>query len=411
MLNKIEKLRKGINSDEMIKSGIILFIMINLFNFLNYIFHFSMARLLGPVDYGTLAVLFSLIYLFNIPSEAVQNIVTKYTNKFVLKKEYEKIKSFLIKSLKRAVLISFLSFIAFIPVAFFLSSFLKIDFWLFIYTGILIFFIFSVPILRGLIQGRKKFFLLGTNMVFEGMIKVVLGILLVFLGFRVYGALTSVIMASLFAFFMIFLTSRDIFKAETKKYNFNGIYSYSFPYFVSIFSIVLIYSLDIVIAKRFFSPEMAGNYAVISMLGKMIFFGTFAISKAMFPLSSESYENNRDTFFLLKKSLIIVGLISSFVLIFYLFSPEFAIKILFGSKYTALSNILFFLGLSFTFLSLTNLLILYGLSINKIKKSSFFLLGFVFLEVVLLSIFNSSLQEFAIAFLAVNFSMLVFSFF
>ena len=59
-------------------------------------------------------------------------------------------------------------------------------------------------------------------------------------------------------------------------------------------AIVLMYSLDIILAKRFFSAEDAGKYAVISMLGKMIFFGTAAIGKAMFPFTSENYESGKE---------------------------------------------------------------------------------------------------------------------
>ena len=64
----IEKIKNKIRSDELLKGSFILFIMINIFNLLNQVFHLIMARLLGPADYGTLTVLFSLIYIFAIPS-------------------------------------------------------------------------------------------------------------------------------------------------------------------------------------------------------------------------------------------------------------------------------------------------------------------------------------------------------
>lgn len=400
---------KSFGKDELVKGSLILFFMINIYNLLNYIFHFSMARMLGPSDYGILVVLMSIVYIFSVPSEAIQNIITNYTSRLSIKKEFGKIKFLVFKSLKRSFVISFIIFLVFIPIAFFLSSFLKIDLFLFLITGILIFFIFSLPILRGALQGRKKFVSLGLNMILEGSIKVPLAIFLVFVAWKVYGAISAVLVSVFLAFIFGFFFMKDIIKTKKQEDEFKGIYSYSLPFFISILSIVLVYSLDVIFVKRFFSSEIAGKYAVASMLGKMIFFGTSAISKAMFPLSSESYENGKKTSFLLKKSLKIVFLISGIALLFFLFFPSLIIKILFGSAYTDVSSILFILGLSLTILSFTNLIILYGLSINKIKKNSFYLLIFVILEIALFSIFHSSLLQFSLVFLMTNLLMLFYS--
>ncbi len=398
-----------LRKDELVKGSLILFFMMNLYNFLNYIFHFSMARMLGPSDYGILAVLMSIIYIFSVPSEAIQNVITNYTSRLNIKKEFGKVKFLIVKSLKRSFVISFIIFLIFIPVAFFLSSFLKIDFFLFLITGTLIFLIFSLPILRGSLQGGKKFISLGSNMIFEGFVKVFFSIFLVFIGWKVYGAISAVLISIFLAFLFGFFYIRDIIKIKKEETDFKGIYSYSIPFFVCILSIVLIYSLDIIFAKRFFSSEIAGKYAVASMLGKMIFFGTSAISKAMFPLSSESYENGKKTSFLLKRSLKIVFLISGIALLVFLFFPSLIIKILFGSAYIDVSGILFIIGFSITMLSFTNIIVLYGLSINKIRKNSFYLLIFVVLEIALFSIFHSSLLQFSLVFLMTNLLMLFYS--
>src|SRR3989338_1959753 len=90
-------------SNELGRGAFILFITINIFNLLNFLFHFSMGRLLGPAAYGILAVLMSLVYIYNIPSEAIQNIISRYTSKFNIKKEHGKIKSLLFKGLFKGI--------------------------------------------------------------------------------------------------------------------------------------------------------------------------------------------------------------------------------------------------------------------------------------------------------------------
>ncbi len=404
----IDDITDKIKKDELVRGSLILFIMLNIFNILNYIFHFSMARLLGPRDYGILAVLFSFIYIFTIPSESIQNIIASYTSKLNLKKEDGRIKFLFLKSINKGMLFSFLTFLFFIPVAYFLSGFIRVDFGLLIMTGIFIFLFTLIPILRGVLQGQKKFVNLGANMILEGLLKLVLGLVMVLIGWKVYGAIFSVILSIVLAFIIGIFSIKNILKSKKEKSEFDGIYHYSIPYFFAIISITLMYSIDIIFAKRFFNEELAGIYAVASILGKIIFFGTSAVGKTMLPLISEKYENGEKTHFILKKSLKIVGLLSLIILLSYLFFPKLIITALFGEKYLDASSIIFILGLGLSFLSLTNIFLLYNLSTKGIKKS-YFLLGFVVIEILLFYYFHSNLMEFYLAFLSANFIFMVIS--
>jgi len=82
---------KKIMSNELVRGSFILLVTIGIYNLLNFIFHFSMGRLLGPAGYGVLAVLMSIIYIYGVPSEAIQNLVSKYTSRLNFKKENRKI--------------------------------------------------------------------------------------------------------------------------------------------------------------------------------------------------------------------------------------------------------------------------------------------------------------------------------
>ena len=108
MLKKIGSLWK----DELVRGSLVLFLMINLFNFLNYVFHFTMARMLTVEDYGVMVVLMSFVYVFSIPVEAIQTIISKYTSKF--SKSPGKIKDLFLMTMKKAVRISVLLFMLFI---------------------------------------------------------------------------------------------------------------------------------------------------------------------------------------------------------------------------------------------------------------------------------------------------------
>jgi len=349
-----------------------------------------------PADYGVLAVLMSIVYIFSVPNETIQTVISRYTSKYLSKKQLGKIKVLLFSSIKKAIKIAFLFFLAYIFVAFFLSSFLKIDLLLIILTGFILFAVFIIPINRGILQGSKRFKELGFNMIIESVIKLILAVLLVYVGMKVYGAISGLLIGMFFAFFLAFFHMKEIIKSKNKKINTSNIYSYGKPVFIVMVSIVLMYSLDIILAKRFFSPEIAGQYAVASMLGKMIFFGTLAISKAMFPLASEKYETGDNSNNLLYKSLLIISFMCiSGVLIFGLF-PKFIIALLFGSQYISISSILVYVGIAFSLLSIANLIATYNLRSHKIK-SGYFLFVFVLIEILLLSLFRQTLKSFSIA--------------
>ncbi len=402
---------KKIFSDELFKGSFILLIMLNIFNILNYVFHFAMGRLLGPEDYGILVVLMSFTYLFSTPSEAIQGIMTKYTSRFNSKGELGKIKYMFFKGLKKAFFFSFLLYILFMIVSVFLSPFLRIDYSLFLIIGIILFFYFLTPFMKGVLQGQKKFLQLGTTLIIEAFIKISLGIILVIIGFKIYGAVSAVVLSIGLGFLISFLFIKDILNSKTEKQEFNQIYIHSLPYFISLLSIMLIFTLDVIIAKRFFSPELAGLYSAASVIGKVIYLGVFGISKAMFPLTAENQKDIKKSNKIMLKALLFSTLISIIAVLLYALFPSLIIRLLYGSEFIEISHIIIFTGLAFAFLSLTNIVILYGLSIDRIKKSSITLLIFVIIEIFLLSVFSTNLTEFSIALLFLNIIVFLYSLF
>ena len=393
-------------SSEFGKGAFVLFITINIFNFLNFIFHFSMGRLLGPADYGVLVVLMSIVYLFSIPTETIQNLISRYTSKFNVKNEHGKIKFMMKKSLGKVFKVSFWVFVVAVLISFPLASFLRINFWLLLIVDILILYSFAEPVLRGVLQGRKRFGMLGISMILESTFKLLFSISFVIFGINVFGAILGVVLGGVASFAFTLFFNRDILKNKEEKTSFDKIQQTSIPYIVSMFVIFLILSTDIILAKRFFSAETAGMYAVLSILGKIIFFGTFAISKAMFPLTSERHDINKDSSQLFKKSLLLVFIMCLVAVFAYLIIPELIIWILYGNQYTSVANLLIYSAIAFSFLSLSNVIIVYALSINKITNY-FYLPIFFIIQITLLFIFHNTLFEYILAFMVSTIIMFI----
>jgi len=397
----LEKI-KNLKSNELFMSSLVLLILMNVANVLNYLFHFSMARMLGPSDYGILAVLTSVIYLFSIPTNSIQTVVSKYTTKFRVKKEDGKIKGILNYLLKTLFISSLAAFLLFLVLSVFLYGPLKISYLLLAVTGLMLFGTIMIPIGTGILQGSKKFSVWGWNNILNSGIKLILAILLVYFGFGVYGPIIGFLFGALVAFVLIFPFIKEILHAKEIKEKVNVFSLENIPTFIAVLVITLMYSSDIILAKYLFDAHTAGLYSVASMIGKMIFFASSTIASAMFPISSEKFlnGNKEKTLGVAKKTTFaIVGLCGFAVLMLWLF-PDFIIGVLFGKQYLEISDIIVYVGIAYSLLSFLNTYILYKISINEFSLGkAIFLIVFLLIQIGSVIYFGDSINKFVIAFL------------
>lgn len=380
----------------LLKGSFILLIAFNLYNVINFFFQFSMARLLSVIDYGVLATLYSIIYVSGVFSESIQTIIMKYSSS---EKDPGKIKNLFKRSLKKGLWIFLIVFAVYLLVSIFFAPLLKISYLLLALTGVSLFSAFLLPVNRGIMLGKKMFKSLAGNLLIESVSKIVLAILLVLLGLQVYGAIFATIMAVGLAFLFSFSSLKPIIISREKSADFSGIYKYSFPVITITLAITAFFSIDVIIAKIVFDEATAGTYALASILAKTIFFGTAPISKAMFPLSAENGNDKKKSKDIILNSIIFLFVCIAIALLAFLFFPDLLIKIFSGKSLPEASGILFLLGVSFSLLSLTNLVLLYKLS-KANTRGYMFSLVFVIIEATLLSLFHSSLVQFSFAFIA-----------
>ena len=387
----------------LIKGSLILLIAFNIYNALNFFFQFSMARMLSIVDYGILATLFSIIYVSGVFSESIQTVMMKYS---ASEKNPGIIKNLLKRSLKKGVSIYLILLAIYLIIAIFLSPLLKINYLLLALTGIVLYSAFLIPINRGVMLGKKMFKSLSGNLILESSSKLILAILFVLLGFQVYGALFATIIAVSLAFLFSFPSLKKILKSKESFADVREIYSYSLPVFLITISIILFFSIDIIIAKIVFDETTAGAYAIASILAKTIFWGTQPISKAMFPLSVENGDNkSQKRNILLNACAFLFVCIFAALVLFYLF-PDLLIKIFSGKEIADSSSILVYVGISMALLAFTNLSLLYKVSCGKTKGAALFLV-FVLLEVLLLLYFSANIVQFSLALIASSVTFLI----
>jgi O-antigen/teichoic acid export membrane protein len=201
------------------------------------------------------------------------------------------------------------------------------------------------------------------------------------------------------AFLFTFVPLRDITRTKTKSVQLKDLTNYTTPVFLITFIVLTFYSIDVLIAKAVFPDELAGTYAMASLLAKTIFIGTLPISKAMFPLTAGKKKSRSESpQKLFTHALALLGLCIAIALALFYFLADWIIRIFAGRVLPEAAAVLPLIAIAISLISISNLVILYKLSRGQTRGYKNFILLLI-VEVFLLIHFSSSLLIFSLAFI------------
>ena len=390
----IQKLFQKIKKSTFVKDNIILFVGSFLAGILGFFYHFYMGRVLGVEDYGILGTILAGFYLYSASVvNTLQTSFTKFTSNFLATKDLGKIKHLIFRSTKFLLVVSVLMSVAYLIFLPYFSDFLHIEQRILLISLGVFFFSLFIPIGRGVLQGLQDFKSLSLNYFVEGLAKILLGILAIYLGYQLAGAIVALIITYILTicFFTFQLYKR--FKPVTAtKFSTRHIYIYSFPVFCMITTLTLLFSLDVVLVKHFFTETQAGYYSALSLLGKIIFFGTLSISQVMFPKVSAQHAAGKQSLKTFMYSLLIVLFCILCALAVYFLFPELLVTILFGADFLPIAPLVGFFGLFIGLISILYLVSFYLISLNKTKFIFLLVIGNI-LQAVLIYQFHTSLMQ------------------
>lgn len=336
----------------------------NAVNFLNYIYHLIIGRMLGPSFYGELASLISLIGLLGIIPGSLSLVIIKYISASKNEEEMIALISWLKTRLLKASLIFVIAIIVISPM---IVSFLHINKLSYIFLIAISFFISIQSLLnRSILQGMLRFKEMILSVFLENGAKLIISVSLVYLGFRVGGAVFSFAMAAFLGWLITnYYLKIRVGKNSQAALNIRPMLTYSIPVLVQSFAITSLYSSDVILIRHFFSSHEAGIYASLSTMGKIIFFGAGPIASVMFPLISQRKSREQSYKKIFGLSFLGTAILASSVLLIYWLFPDLAIQILYGSSFLEAKGLLFWFGLFITLFTLSSLLINYGLSLGR----------------------------------------------
>lgn len=347
--------------------GAVMVVGLNSVSFINYLYHLVIGRMLGPSGYGELASLISLIGLLGIIPSSVSLVIIKYVSAAKNDQQVNNLVSWL---KNRIVKISISFFIIILLASPVISSFLKINKIAYSFLiGLSFLFSLQSALNRSILQGLMRFKEMVVSILIENTSKLLISIILIFVGFYVSGAMIALAIA---AFVGLYITNSYL-RFDNKKNNPNtspnikSMLLFTIPVLIQSLSTTSIYSSDVILVKHFFSSHDAGIYAALSTLGKIIFFGTGPIGAVMFPLVSQRYAKGYEYRRIFIYSFLITIIFSMVMILVYGLVPNFVISLLYGDAYLKTSSLLVWFGIFISLFSLSSLLINYSLSLGDTK--------------------------------------------
>ena len=389
-------------NEKLLKHGIIVLIGSLVTGFINFFYQIYMGRALGPVDYGILGALFSVVYIIMFSISPIGTVISKFVSVYRAENNYGKIHKLFRYAGLRLLIIGVILFILFFSFSGLISDYLKISSSLpVVFIGLFAMLNIMMPIFSGVLNGLQRFYWNSFLGALGSVFKLAFGILLVYMGFKVNGAVLSLSIALLILIVIYFIPLRSLFAFEKKDINHVDIFKYALPAFLVIFFSMLLVNIDTILVKHQFNALEAGYYAVASMLSKVILFGTSSFAMVMFPKVSDLYSQKKEVSSLLKNTLFYTLLIVSVPILVYFIAPTFIIRLLYGPDYSPVAGLLPLMGIALGLFALSNVLVLFNLAVNRLKTLYFLIIAFV-LEVGSIILFSSTLLEVIKVILIVN---------
>ena len=338
---------------------------------INYLYYPVLGRMLSTAHFGEVQALISVFLQVSLLLAVIGNV----TVNIVANAKDKKVRNHTAYELERAttILMAIIigtAYLFIVPI----QHFLQFDSpWPIVVLGLSL-VMGAVASMRGaFIRGVKAFKQVSIFGLIGSISKLIFAVIFVAAGFDAAGAIAGLVVAQLLTYLYERRAARKlglIKEGEDKLFRWPdiSIVKPQLPYaglvLVVSLSTTVLFSIDTILAKHYFSPETAGLYAGIATTARIIYFATGSIATVL--LSSVVISNpkgkNRK---LLLSSIGIATLVGGSILAFMSVFPHFTVTVLLGAKYDALGNLLPLLALTMFLLSLVNLVFSYDLALRR----------------------------------------------
>ena len=372
------KLFKVFSRNQLLSGSIVMVVGSNLFNVIQFIYHFITARsfekvhgeVLGKIYYGDFAAILSTLGIISIIQVSLGLAVIKFIAVKSKKDSSNFARWINFWSIWLGVFITILTLLLTPLISSFLNLSQPNSFYIFSLM-LLVFIVLTSQ--RSILQGILRFDLYVLTLLSEGVFKIIFTILLIFAGMAVFGAVIGFSMGIIFSLAVSRISLSEILRGPRGKMpNVWPLIRYCFPVLIQGLALTSMFSSDLLLVKHFFPADEAGIYASLAVLGRVVLFSSTPVIHTMFPLVARKFSKGeplRNIFYL---SILLVFGIGGTVVLLYLFFPQLPILVLYGDSYLKGAPLLWLYAIFMLFTSIAMLITQFYLSINRTFPVVFF---------------------------------------
>jgi len=242
---------------------------------------------------------------------------------------------------------------------------------------------------RGAMQGTCSFKKLSVNFIIESVTKLLIAVVLVAMGHEVLGAVGAISASVIAAYLLPSLSSE--FKAKSEPSAQPASFGEGMQAIVFFVGQVIINNIDILLVKHFFAPELAGLYAAVALVGRVLYFAAWSVVSAMFPVTAAAKPREEDPNVVLLPLLFVLAIAIVFILAVSFF-PDLIMRAIFGGSFTDAGPLLTLYAAATGLYALSVVLMAYEMS-RRIANTGWLQLIFSGILVLAIGVFHETLRQ------------------
>ncbi len=376
------------SQQQVLTGSVIMLIGSGLVSLANFGYNLAVAHLLGPEDFGHAAAAVTLLMLASCINLAFQLVTAKF-----IARNQEGGRAKVYRSLRnRAWSVGLGLSLVLLILSDSIAAYLRLPSpHLIEVLALGMLFYIPLGVRRGWLQGTCRFLQLSLNLAVEAAVKLAGAfVLIMFLHAGVMGAVGSIALSVFAAYAM---PCQDATLRDESDLAQPATFGEGMQAILFFIGQVVINNIDILMVKHYFAPSEAGLYAAVALVGRLLYFATWSVTSAMFPISAGAHVEREGRKTIIVPLCFIIGLSILFVLVLAAF-PELIIRVLFGSGFhhQGLQLLLTMNAVATGTYALSVVLIAYEMS-RRIANTGWLQLAFSGLLVVGVAAFHASLLE------------------
>lgn len=364
----------------------------------NFFFNTYLGRSLSFENYALITVVINIWYFILIVLNALSFVITNKVAFLEKNETLSEVGSFYHFFRRKTLYISLVCGVLWLIITPLIITYFHIDRWTaigMIAPSILVGAMMSIS--RGFLQGRTIFIPLSMSIIFESVVRLLIAMIIVYMKLPEWTYLSIPLSLGL-TVVLNYVLERKHIPPIVKEHTF------AFP--TSLFIALLLIGLsntvfltvDILMVKHYFDDRTAGVYALLGLVGKVVFFFSAILSGVLFTYASQGKHTSHRFFYR-----ILLGTASLALIAFVAFGivGKFTTGILIGEKSAAIVPYLLPYAGAISLFAITNTFITYHIA-RGLKQTAFIAL---FLAIALsgsISVFHDTIFQIIYCVLAVS---------